>query len=539
MKLMKMAFVLIAIAMVFPLCADVLPKLPLETNSLYRSAVRRSAPIAGLATHSVVRYHVTRPDVSIVRSSIVDSWLHGKIGETLVNHKLYSSGGWNVLDFKETSQGIDNIWVKFDANGNPRGLIVGETKFENENLKDTKDGRQGSRSWAKPRLKKAAGFYRKRYEAAIKSGRNPNDSDVRKLRVLEKYLSAAADGKWDYRVRLIKVELTANNELVFKDYLLDADGNKVPGTENRIISRSGLSVKEITIIKDELIEEIKRKNPNLTYSEASSMADDIMKKEKSIRYAINSTKFGKTQIVKSAGGAFVGGAIIAGGIDSILQLSGDDDFDVERTIKTAVLGGASSVAGDLTSIGMARLLLSNQRIHASTAKIAQMIGVKPQHVGSAMTSASAGAVSSVVFAYGGYALGLYDATTANRMAVAGVAGTAAGSIASTATLAAISTWGMASTGTAICTLHGAVASNATLAWLGGGAVSAGGGGVALGSAILTAGTVVVVIAVSSGVMYGFHLYDVKQEEIRIRDTAAILEKHNGDFPGNPWASVGK
>lgn len=44
--------------------------------------------------------------------------------------------------------------------------------------------------------------------------------------------------------------------------------------------------------------------------------------------------------------------------------------------------------------------------------------------------------------------------------------------------------GTASTGTAISTLSGAAATNATLAWLGGGALAAGGGGMALGTSVL-------------------------------------------------------
>jgi membrane protein implicated in regulation of membrane protease activity len=44
--------------------------------------------------------------------------------------------------------------------------------------------------------------------------------------------------------------------------------------------------------------------------------------------------------------------------------------------------------------------------------------------------------------------------------------------------------GTASTGTAISTLTGVAASNATLAWLGGGALAAGGGGMALGTYVL-------------------------------------------------------
>ncbi len=42
----------------------------------------------------------------------------------------------------------------------------------------------------------------------------------------------------------------------------------------------------------------------------------------------------------------------------------------------------------------------------------------------------------------------------------------------------------ASTGTAISTLSGAAATNATLAWLGGGSLAAGGGGMAMGTAVL-------------------------------------------------------
>ncbi|MGQ9483289.1 hypothetical protein [Chloroflexus sp.] len=48
----------------------------------------------------------------------------------------------------------------------------------------------------------------------------------------------------------------------------------------------------------------------------------------------------------------------------------------------------------------------------------------------------------------------------------------------------VGTLGVASTGTAISTLSGAAATNATLAWLGGGALAAGGGGMALGTAVL-------------------------------------------------------
>lgn len=65
--------------------------------------------------------------------------------------------------------------------------------------------------------------------------------------------------------------------------------------------------------------------------------------------------------------------------------------------------------------------------------------------------------------------------------------TAGGFVASTAPTAAMwvaTTFGTASTGTAISALSGAVASNAAIAWLGGGALATGGGGMAAGQALL-------------------------------------------------------
>lgn len=68
---------------------------------------------------------------------------------------------------------------------------------------------------------------------------------------------------------------------------------------------------------------------------------------------------------------------------------------------------------------------------------------------------------------------------------AGVAGGAAvASLAPSAAMWVATTFGTASTGTAISTLHGAIATKAALAWLGGGALSAGGAGVAGGQALL-------------------------------------------------------
>ncbi|MCR4656952.1 MAG: hypothetical protein K5770_12080 [Lachnospiraceae bacterium] len=78
---------------------------------------------------------------------------------------------------------------------------------------------------------------------------------------------------------------------------------------------------------------------------------------------------------------------------------------------------------------------------------------------------------------------------AARKAAGGAgAGLAAGAsvafMAPTAAMWIATTFGTASTGTAISALSGAAATNAALAWLGGGALAAGGGGMAAGNALL-------------------------------------------------------
>lgn len=87
---------------------------------------------------------------------------------------------------------------------------------------------------------------------------------------------------------------------------------------------------------------------------------------------------------------------------------------------------------------------------------------------------------------GDYAAEELDA--AKKAALGAGSGAAAGvmvaSLAPTTAMWIATTFGTASTGTAISELSGAVATQAALAWLGGGTVAAGGGGVAAGNAFL-------------------------------------------------------
>ncbi|MDD3307341.1 MAG: hypothetical protein PHO29_09645 [Acetobacterium sp.] len=116
-------------------------------------------------------------------------------------------------------------------------------------------------------------------------------------------------------------------------------------------------------------------------------------------------------------------------------------------------------------------------------------------------------------------------------------GTAGGFAAAGATTSAVMALGTATTGTAISTLSGVAATNATLAAIGGGAIAAGGGGMALGATILGASTLGVGLLIG-GVVFSItgnsisdkadKAYDqMKEEEKIINELCAYLDDLEG------------
>ncbi len=106
-------------------------------------------------------------------------------------------------------------------------------------------------------------------------------------------------------------------------------------------------------------------------------------------------------------------------------------------------------------------------------------------------------------------------------------GTAGAFAASGAVTSIITSFGVTSSGTAICSLTGAAASNAVLATIGGGSLAAGGGGVALGSTLLGSGSIGI------GLMLGGYylnytgdkaLENAKQVYLEARKIAELLRK---------------
>ena len=110
--------------------------------------------------------------------------------------------------------------------------------------------------------------------------------------------------------------------------------------------------------------------------------------------------------------------------------------------------------------------------------------------------------------------------------LAGAAGgLAAGGAMAFGAFGAVGTFAAASTGTAIASLSGAAATNATLAWLGGGALAAGGGGMAAGAAVLgglVAGPALAIFGCVVGAKASAKLDQAKSNLATARKVAAEL-----------------
>lgn len=124
----------------------------------------------------------------------------------------------------------------------------------------------------------------------------------------------------------------------------------------------------------------------------------------------------------------------------------------------------------------------------------------------------------------------YDAAKikAGSDGIAGVGiGGAVVALGPTAAMGAATTFGVASTGTAISSLSGAAATNAALAWLGGGALAAGGGGMVAGEAFLAlAGPIGWTIAGISILASAFSIFNAKFDKEKLEAIFCLISKRD-------------
>lgn len=118
-----------------------------------------------------------------------------------------------------------------------------------------------------------------------------------------------------------------------------------------------------------------------------------------------------------------------------------------------------------------------------------------------------------------YSLNRIDSSMkAGEIAISTTKGAVAGLSTALGAWAIVGSFGTASTGTAISTLSGAAASNAILAWLGGGSIAAGGGGIAAGTMVLGGLVAIPAIAITGLFQHlqaNKKIEQLKKEELKI------------------------
>lgn len=518
-----------------------------------------------------VQTALARADVAIAKSVLNDRLLKGELGEAIrdqtVGRYLHRSGKWLNVSPRLGPQGLDHISVQLDESGHPRRLMVDETKFGTSKLLTTKSGRvQMSREYVAERLtglakrfdtirtqteipkaKTPAGLSSKRivrvplsdsesvafWRPAEGAGRwqydGPTESlpkALTQLKNLSELFQAGAEGRMDFPKRVFQVKLDGNalNVNIFDATRVEATGgnlNKLP-VKAKIALPLARTAWVSEAIQVKLANELRRQMPYLETGEVRQLAQDIQNSARTAQEALARRSFSQFAIAESAKSAGMA-VLIAVPIEIAVQLLGDAPMDWWRVAGIATVAGGSAAIGSATGNIATYVLLRTELGYSASAATAKILGLRSV---SRFTSAAGGAIgggaTAILFAYGGYWLGYYDLQTANRTAFAGAAGAGAGTAAYLGTLGLISTYATAGTGVAISSLSGASATSASLAWLGGGSLASGGLGVTGGTILLSTGTGIVVIGVTAAVLYGFHVYDEHQDNIRLKKTLDYL-----------------
>jgi hypothetical protein len=154
----------------------------------------------------------------------------------------------------------------------------------------------------------------------------------------------------------------------------------------------------------------------------------------------------------------------------------------------------------------------NQRAKAKEYEFLTEIDIKPEEIAEMKQIDMKASEAAKVLAVGG------------GFAAIGLAGTPA------LVTSMVTAFATASTGTAISSLSGAAASNAVLAWLGGGAVAAGGGGMAVGATVMaaltataTAGLAVIAVGTLASAFYSRKYTEATKHLAEVQEWVAQTE----------------
>lgn len=505
----------------------------------------------GLPTAAGLYMGARRSDIVWGRSLISPNAIKGTMGESFAS-KVYTTrvlkdGNWKTLTPRSGPQGLDHLYIQTNREGWPADLLVGESKYNTSRLGKTLSGIQMGDGWTSPKLARLGVLYHNASSANIwQFGAPPlktaqeinvflptgksvsfwkpvNDSEwifsgkqeelsaaQRMAGSYGKYLCAAGTNRITYKKRIYHIIPDGNN---IKVDICDAA--KVPDSGNiKALSLMGsFRIKDAFSDKNRLpaenrreIAKILQRKLGLSDSEALRFADDI-RNSTSARSMTRPFSYAKSIAKTSA----IAGAIGAG-LDLGIQALTSDDIDVSQAGVSAGILAVSAGSGSAAQIFPRKLGMSVKSLSGSLGGSSTAIKLLG---GGAALATSLALVDIKHLAEGN----LTTQQFAQSLSLA-LSGPAASGLLFTM----VAAYGTASTGTAISTLSGIAAYNATMASLGGGSLATGGMGILGGGAVMGG----VAIAVTGAVYIGFRIYDKKQEEYRMEGNIEWMD-NNADI----------
>jgi hypothetical protein len=534
-------------------------------------ASRRSAAMnAGYAGAAALSATLSRADVAVMRAAVQPNLLKAGFGEAHMGRHLVGYlkqvGKWTPLSARVGPQGIDGLLIRYDFAGTPAGLIVSEAKYGTSRLQLTADGIQMGMRWRSVRLARMASEYlsiarsiesggmkiadlggsvgRQRLQLFLPDGKaavfarsRPGDPwefvgpkslmerAGRHANLVGRYLQLAGEGKVSYESAIYRVVL---KEASLRALVRDASTLGERSVESTLPVRKSITLpvgadrlaRLRIMTRLEVATILRKRYPALAPGEVDHYSHQIVRTTRDLEgfFGSRPQSVARTVVRNSLGtGGVV--AVVDVAIQAIVQSRGRGEVnwnDVALSGGVTLLG---TTVGSAAGQGSIVFMTENAIAHQFMSRTASMLGIGSRNLATnALGGGLGGGVASVLIAYGGYFAGVYDLQTANRMAIAGGAGVAAGFAFTWGMSALASAIGTASTGTAIASLGGAAYTSAALAWLGGGSVAAGGFGMAGGTVVLTGGVALICIGVGAAVYAGFSYIDRQNEYERIRLT---------------------
>lgn len=531
--------------------------------SLVSYAADQTLEVLSATGTTITASALSGADVSLARSLISPTAFRGSLGENVVSKTilkgvLYKTGNWQSITPRSGPQGFDHLLIKTNSKGFPVELMVGESKFNQSRLGNTLDGIQMGEKWIRRRLSALGRRYfsvagestfpiakvplqpKQQISVSLKngqqvhfwrnssleqwkfSGRQEQLGESKRLaEVYGSFLKKAGSGAIVYRSRIFNIIPQGNNlDIVIYD-AKNIDRLKNMKTLKQIssIKLRGVLDKwgafrpaaEIDIARD-----LKTKL-NLDDSGARDLARKITK-----RYNPNEMLSSRSmkQFWVEHGKISTGVALVTMVFDAALQFISTEHVDIVPLTISGASAGVGYAVHPVISLGL-RKPVPYQAIR----NISGALNCSPNMMIATVSTFAVGSITTGIFNYGLYLAGYVDLKTANRNMLIGTAANGAGILFANTMMAAAAAWGTAGTGSAIASLSGAAATNASLAWLGGGSLAAGGGGVALGSAVVTGGAILVAAAVAYGVYEWFHLKDESDDKKRILTLLELYSDH--------------